>query len=152
MCGISQDPQTNHYIMVYQDGYCENCYKEYTNASMEWCEPCQIKYFTKKFTEWTSGNEQIDNYIREMQLKKLKINPRDAVFEWVPYDQFENIKEIGKDGIDKIYSAIWKDGSLYWDIDDDDEKEWTRRLDEIVTLKYLKSNSQNIIDEFLNKV
>ena len=146
MCGISQDPQTNHYIMVYRDGYCKNCYKEYTSASMEWCEPCQIKYFTKNFTEWTSGNEQIDNYIKEMQLKKLKINPQDAVFEWVPYDQFENIKEIGKDGFGTIYSAKWKDGSLYWN-----DCKWTRELDQKVSLKHLH-NSHKFINELFNEV
>lgn len=33
-------------------------------------------------------------------------------FEWISYDQFENIKEIGKGGFATIYSARWKDGYL----------------------------------------
>ena len=33
-------------------------------------------------------------------------------FEWIPYNQFGNIEEIGKGGFATVYSAIWKDGPL----------------------------------------
>src|SRR3954454_1042858 len=80
----------------------------------KWCKSCQINDLKNNFTNWTSGNENIDNSIQEMQLKID--SPSDIVFEWVPYSQFNNIKEIGNDnGLVKIYSAIWKDGPLKYD-------------------------------------
>ena len=38
----------------------------------------------------TSGNEEIDDLIQEMQSKID--NQVDWVFEWIPYNQFSNIK------------------------------------------------------------
>src|ERR1051325_5094553 len=90
-----------------------------------------------------SGNKVIDNLIKKMH---LKINSHsDIVFEWIPYNQLENIKEISKGDIATIYSAIWKDGPLYYN-----KKEHTRKSDIKVSLKCIH-DSQNITDEFLNE-
>src|SRR6266498_3803648 len=97
--------------MVLQDCYCENCGEIYTNNIWDkWCKPCQINNFKKNFANWTSGNAKIDEFIQEMQLKISGYN--DAVVEWIPYNQFSNIKEISKGGFATVYSAIWKDGPL----------------------------------------
>ncbi|EXX71020.1 kinase-like domain-containing protein [Rhizophagus irregularis DAOM 181602=DAOM 197198] len=46
-----------------------------------------------------------------------KINTyNDIVFEWIPYNQFINIKEIGEGGFAKVYLAIWKDGPLQYNV------------------------------------
>ena len=98
---------------------------------------------------WTSGNEKIDNFIQEMQLKINDSN--DIVFEWIPYDQFNDIKEINKGDFATVYSAEWKDGSLHYN---SNKRKYTRQSHyshKKVTLKYLH-NSQNIINEFLNEV
>jgi serine/threonine protein kinase len=93
-----------------------------------------------------SGNEVVDRLIQEMQ---LKINSNDdIVFEWVPYSQFDNIKEVGKGGFAKVYSAIWKNGPLYYD---NDKYEYTRNQNKKVALKCL-NDSQNISNKFLNEV
>ena len=76
---------------------CEKCGEEYTNEGWEWCKPCQIDNLKGNFTNWTSGNEKIDNVIQEMQLKID--SSRDIVFEWIPYNQFSDIKEIGRGGL-----------------------------------------------------
>ena len=76
--------------MVLQDGYCEECGKKYTDISNKWCKPCQLNYLEKNFSKWTSGDKRIDDFIQEMQLKVKEHN--DIIFEWIPYDQFENIK------------------------------------------------------------
>jgi hypothetical protein len=128
--------------MVLYDEYCEKCGKQYTSTMFKWCKPCQINDLKDNFTNWTSGNEKIDNLIQEMQLKINK--HRDIIFEWIPYSQFNDIKEISKDGSDTIYSAIWKDGSLNYDIF---INKYIRNQNE-VNLKYF----QNITDEFLNEV
>src|SRR5688572_20099204 len=97
---------------------CEKCGKIYTNVYNKWCKLCQINNLKKNFTNWTSGNEKIDDFIQEMQ---LRINDKwDIVFEWIPYNQFNDIKETGK-GL-----AVWKDGPLNYDIDN---KEYIRKSD-----------------------
>jgi hypothetical protein len=77
---------------------------------------------------------------------RSKINrPYDIIFEWIPYNQFRNIKEIDKGGFATIYSATWKDGPLSYN-----KYEYTRNRKK-VALKQLY-NSQNITIEFLNEV
>ena len=88
----------------------------------------------------TSENEKIDNFIQEMQLKINQYN--DIVFEWIPYNQFGNIKETNKDN---FAIAIWKDGPLRYNIS---KFEYIRDQHTKVALKY----SQNTINEFLNEV
>ena len=97
-------------------------------------------------TNWTSGNENIDNLIQEMQLKINSYN--DIVFEWIPYNQFTDIKKIGRGGFSEVYSAIWKDGPLDYD---NSRNKYTRNQDKKVALKCLH-NSQNITEKFLNDV
>ena len=82
-----------------------------------------------------------------MQLKIDSWN--DIVFEWIPYNQFSNIKEIGRGGFATVYSAIWKDGQLRYNAYT--EKYVKSSLNYKVALKCLH-NSQNITNEFLNEV
>ena len=78
-----------------------------------------------------------------------KINSyNDKVFEWIPYNQFDDIEEISKGDYATIHSATWKDGPLYYNYI---HKEYTRKSDKNVVLKYLH-NSQKITNEFLNEV
>jgi serine/threonine protein kinase len=125
---------------------CKKCGEEYANIYQKWCKPCQMDNLKGNFTNWTSGNEKIDNFIQEMQLKIDYVN--DIVFEWIPYNQFDDIKEIGRGGFATVYSAIWKDGPLGYD---KYNEEYTRESNYKIALKYLH-NSQNINDEFLNEV
>jgi hypothetical protein len=156
--GISQDPDTGRYIIVLQDkyykeygkSYCKQCIEKYTDVENKWCKPCQINYLKNNYTYWTSKNKKIDDFIQGMQLKINNWN--DIIFEWIPYNQFNNIKEIDKSSYSKVYLAIWKDGPLYYD---NIKMELRRVSEKKVTLKYLKYNLynlQNIINKFLNKV
>ena len=121
--------------------YCEKCDKMYTDVDYEWCKLCRINNFK---TNWTSGSEKIDDSIKK---KQIKINsPWNKVFEWIPYDQFNDIKEIGKSSFSTVYSAIWKDGPLNYD-----NKEYARESSKKVALKYSYDNSQNV-NKFLNEV
>jgi hypothetical protein len=94
----------------------------------------------KNFANWTSGNEIFDNLIQE---KQLKYNGFGVVFEWIPYSELIDIKKIGNNG---LATAIWKEGSLHYCVN-----EWIRISYEKVVLKFLY-DSQNISDEFINKV
>jgi hypothetical protein len=129
--------------MVLQDVYCKECGEKYSD---NWCKSCQIDYFKKDFINWTSGNKNIDNFIQSMQLKIS--NQSDIVFEWIPYDQFNDIKEISKNDSITVHSAIWNDGPLHYN---NNEKKWIRESDKNVALKCL-NNSQNNVNKLLNEV
>ena len=133
--------------MVLQDKLCKKCGEEYTN-NWDWCKPCQIDNLKGNFTNWTSGNENIDNFIQEMQLEINQYN--DIVFEWIPYNQFSDIKEIGRGGFATVYSAIWKDGTFTYMFGTNKYIEkYSPNFN--VALKCLH-NSQNNTNEFLNEV
>ncbi|GES91813.1 kinase-like domain-containing protein [Rhizophagus clarus] len=92
---------------------------------------------------WSSGNEKIDEFIQDMQLKVKDYD--DAVLEWIPYNQFNEIKEVGRHGFVTVNSATWNDGPLYY--------QWggyTRVSNVKVTLKCLH-NLQDPI-EFVNEI
>ena len=89
---------------------------------------------------WSNGNEKIDGFIQEMQLKSS-----DYVIEWIPYSQFNDITEIDKNNLTTVYSATWKDGPLIYK-----NKMYTRHSNNKVALKCLH-NSQNFI-KFLDEV
>jgi hypothetical protein len=84
-----------------------------------------------------------------MQLKIKNCN--NVIVEWIPYNQFNNIKKIGRDNsISTLYSATWIDGSLEYNCD---KMEWKRIPNKEVALKYFgSSQNSNITDEFLNEV
>ena len=126
--------------------YCVKCCKLYTDLQYKWCKPCQINNLKENFTNWTSGNEKIDTFIQEIQLKIDDCH--DIVFEWIPYDKLSDINEINKYDFYTIYSAIWKDGPLLWRYQN---KNYGRDCKEKVALKCFH-NLQNINDDFLNEV
>jgi hypothetical protein len=74
------------------------------------------------------------------------------MFEWISYDQFDDIQEIGKGGFSIVYSATWKDGLLYGSSDYyQGPKSWKRKSNTRVVLKCL-DGSQKFINEFIDKV
>jgi len=122
-------------VFQYKDYVVEN-----SDSEDEWYNKSrQIDYLKAKFTEWTSENDKIDDFVREIQLKFIKFN--DIIFEWISYDQFNEIKEV--DNV--LYLAKWKSGPLYY------QTKWIREPNKKVILKYLYK-SENMIDEFLYKV
>jgi hypothetical protein len=92
-----------------------------------------------------NGNEKIDEFIQE---KQFKIEYFNVVFEWIPYNQFNEIKETGRNDLITVCSAIWKDGPLYYDYY---SEEYTRDLNKEVALKCLH-NSTNPIEFVINEV
>ena len=72
----------------------------------------------------------------------------DKIFEWIPYDQFRNIKKIGQGGFATVYSAIWKDGPLSYNTF---SKMWLNVINTKVALKCLH-DSTNTTDEFMKEV
>jgi len=70
---------------------CPDC--NHSNKYYRWCQNCNSKRFQKDFDKWTSGNEFIDKFIQDTQLKALDYN---QVIEWIPYNRFRNIQYLAQ--------------------------------------------------------
>jgi hypothetical protein len=81
---------------------CENCNQECL-ATLH-CEYCVRNYLKVNFSNWTSGNDDIDSLIQKCQLETLMPN---NVVEWIPYNNLQNIKYLTKGGCSEIYTADW---------------------------------------------
>ncbi|RHZ75690.1 hypothetical protein Glove_212g124 [Diversispora epigaea] len=100
---------------------CPECNQKYTNTMWNWCMPCNSKHFQNDFNNWTSGNDKIDKFIQDAQ---LNANSKWEVIEWIPYDRFKDVKQIGKGGFGTIHYARWIDAEIKeWDIEN---QQWKR--------------------------
>ena len=122
--------------MVVLNDICENC--NYV---------CNAIYFQRNFSNWTSGNNDIDKFIQDSQLSAHETS---EVLEWIPYSRFYDIKCIAKSGFDKVYKANWIDGCIdKWN----NNQNWKRKgQNMIVILKILNNPTNNVTLEFMNKV
>src|ERR1043166_9141968 len=78
-----------------------------------YCELCVRNYLKANFSNWSSGNDYIDNLIKKCQMETLDPG---GVIEWIPYNNLQNIKYLTEGGCSKIYTANWIDGGYYeWD-------------------------------------
>ncbi|RHZ82042.1 hypothetical protein Glove_114g10 [Diversispora epigaea] len=101
-------------------GKCEEC-SQY-NTGKNWCNVCNANQFQRKFDKWTSGNREIDEFIRQMQHNAEKYG---EVIEWIPFDRLENVEYLARGGFSIVYKAKWIDGYIIsWD---NNEKIWKRR-------------------------
>ncbi|EXX51315.1 Tpk3p [Rhizophagus irregularis DAOM 197198w] len=90
---------------------CEKCDQKCLATS--YCEYCLQNYLRAKFSNWTSGNKDIDNLIQTCQKESLL--PKNII-EWIPYNNLQNINYLTKGGYSEIYTAIWIDGRYdEWD-------------------------------------
>src|ERR1051326_1611508 len=84
----------------------DNCYNP--KEERIWCKECVPSCIIEG---WTSGNSEIDNFIKDTIYNAegyYYVCPK--FLEWVPFDRFEDIKQIGEGGFAKVYSAKWIDG------------------------------------------
>ena len=90
---------------------CENCNQEC--LATLYCEFCVRNYLIANFSNWTSGNNDIDNLIQKCQLEALL---PERIIEWIPYNKLQNIEYLTKGGFSEIYKAVWIDGYyIEWD-------------------------------------
>ncbi|RHZ78376.1 hypothetical protein Glove_165g18 [Diversispora epigaea] len=109
---------------------CPECNQK--DTSWNWCKPCNSKHFQNDFNNWTSGNDKIDKLIQDAQ---LNADRNLEVIEWIPYDRFKDIKQIGRGGFGIIYYARWIDEYIRkWDIENQQWKR-DRKYSEQVALK-----------------
>ncbi|RHZ80049.1 hypothetical protein Glove_139g371 [Diversispora epigaea] len=121
---------------------CPECNQKYSGYNL--CKPCNLKHFQNDFNNWTSGNDKIDKFIQDAQLNTNKY--RDVI-EWIPYDRFKDIKQIGKGGFGTIHHARWIDGYINkWDIEN---QQWKRYDNLEVALKKFDNfvNFNDVLNE-----
>ena len=103
------------------DEICPECNQEYISILYKWCKPCNSKHFQNDFNNWSIGNDKIDKFIKDAQ---LNASNRWEVIEWIPYDRFKDVKQIGKGGFGTIHYARWIDGYIWnWD---SENQQWKR--------------------------
>ncbi|RHZ76611.1 hypothetical protein Glove_195g15 [Diversispora epigaea] len=122
------------------DEICPECNQEYAGW---WCKPCSSKHFQNDFNNWTSGNDKIDKFVQDTQ---LNANRNWKVIEWIPFERFKDVKQIGKGGFGTIHYARWIDGRIKeWDIEN---QQW-KRYDKEVALKKFDNfvNFNDVLNE-----
>lgn len=121
--------------------YCSYC--NHLFIEKLWCKKCD-PYNTSE--GWTSGNPDIDKFIKDTMYKRKY----GSWLEWIPFDRFTNIKQIGKGRFSKVYSATWIDGKANYKYE---YGNW-KKLDHKPTKVALKrlNGSHEMSSEYLNKV
>jgi hypothetical protein len=121
-----------------------------------WCKECVPSFI---IDGWSSGNSEIDEFIKDTIYNVVEdlyiysgvYNHYPLFLEWVEFDRFKNVKQIGKGGFAKVYSATWIDGKAKYKKQSNGSWEKLNYNPMTVALKRL-NDSQNISDEYLNEV
>jgi hypothetical protein len=128
-------------------GTCIQCKKP--RSHYQWCQSCERKQCEEKFSNCTSGDKNIDAFLRDSQLKSTR--PQ-TFLEWIPFNKLENISILNTKSGKKtrtVYSATWKDGPrIMWD----QQNEKYERVETKVTIIYKDGNDIDQINEILNEV
>jgi hypothetical protein len=124
-------------------GLCKKC--KQLNTGHYWCMYCNSLYFQSNFKNWTSGNNDVDEFIQKSQLKAKN---KFQLLEWIEYNKFEDIEYLAKGGFGTTFKAVWKEGYIKMDYKNN---QWIRNGETKVALKCLH-NSQDITTEFLKEV
>ncbi|RIB11233.1 hypothetical protein C2G38_123711 [Gigaspora rosea] len=114
----------------YSHDCCKKCgYATYQNdRGFDWCKYCDIDLIVY---QWTSGNKTVDEYVKSIQFRTAYLT---WLIEWVPFERFTDIKEIGRGGFGVVYSATWLDGSR--------NSNGSRNLNETIALKAFNSSEE----------
>ena len=133
---VSNSVNTNH----------SDCYQP---PEKFWCKECVPSCIIEG---WSSGNSKIDEFIKDTIINASfsEYYGYPLILEWVEFDRFENVEQIGEGGFAKVYSAKWIDGkSKYRRVDGI----WKKLDSEPITVALKRlSGSQNISVEYLNEV
>ncbi|POG83022.1 kinase-like domain-containing protein [Rhizophagus irregularis DAOM 181602=DAOM 197198] len=122
---------------------CENCNQEC--LATVFCEHCVRNCLKAKFSNWTSGNDSIDNLIQECQMKAVTPS---LIPEWIPYNNLNNIEYLTKGGCSEIYTAQWINGSYdEWDSKEQQIKRFGEQNVVLKRLENVENANQNWFEE-----
>jgi hypothetical protein len=125
---------------------CENCNRKC--LATLYCEYCVQNYLIDNFSNWTSGNNDIDNLIKSCQMETLIPS---IITEWIPYNNLQNIKYLTRGGFSEIFTASWIDGR-YEEWDSKEHKLIRLQAYNVVLkeLENVESASQSWLEEVCN--
>ncbi|CAG8555762.1 16716_t:CDS:10, partial [Acaulospora morrowiae] len=143
--GITQDTTTSQYMIVHDypdyivNREYENCARcgSY-NTSLIWCQLCDPFKVTQG---WTSGNNEIDDCIKEFQLKATEY---ENIIEWIPFDKLSNLQKIGE----SKFQALWSDGIR--NVKDNKQSRIFPYVVELRTFGRSQLNTTEFIEKFKN--
>ncbi|RIA85251.1 kinase-like domain-containing protein [Glomus cerebriforme] len=122
---------------------CENCNQEC--LATLYCEYCIRNYLKVTFSNWTSGNDDIDNLIQKCQMETLM---PERIIEWIPYSTLEDIKFLTKGGCSEIYTANWIEGYyIEWDSKKQQLERFGRQKIILKKLENVESANQSWFEE-----
>jgi hypothetical protein len=125
---------------------CENCLLEC--LATLYCEHCIRNYLKSNFSNWKSGNDDVDDLIRKCQMETLK---PDKIIEWISYDNLQNIKYLTKGGCSEIYTADWIDGYyVEWNSKEKQLKRFGAQKVILKKLENVESANRSWFDEVYN--
>ena len=125
---------------------CENCQDEC--LATLYCEHCVRNYLKAKFSNWTSGNNDIDNLIQKCQMETLS---PEKIIEWIPYNNLQNIKYLTKGGCSEIYTADWVNGRYEeWDSKNQQLKRFGGQAIILKKLENVESANRSWFEEVCN--
>lgn len=122
-------------------GRCREC--NVIKTDNDWCRRCNAAHFRKEFWTWTSGNKEIDYFIRNTQIHAWQV---ELALEWYPWDTFSEIEQIGNGGYATVFCAKtklqrikkWHHYLLDWHRATEQDESYS----EYVALKTMSSESQ----------
>ncbi|GES76008.1 kinase-like domain-containing protein [Rhizophagus clarus] len=123
---------------------CSYCNKPFTKEL--WCKECDPRHMIEG---WSSGNNDIDKFIKDAIYDARK-HSSERFLEWVPFNRFKYIKQIGIGGFAKVYSATWIDGKAEYVIQ---SGVWKKKESQPIKVALKRLNgSQNMSAEYLNEL
>src|ERR1043165_4547375 len=102
--GTSQELEFNK--LNISDNHCSYCNKQFIHEL--WCKDCDP---FRIIEGWTSENPDVDKFIKDT-MYNTRHEDYPKFLEWIPFDRFTDIKQIGEGGFTKVYTATWLDGPL----------------------------------------
>ncbi|CAG8485745.1 15194_t:CDS:2 [Acaulospora colombiana] len=98
--------------MSNQKHYCPECDQRLTDNSW-WCKSCQQRHFKENFDNWTTGDKNIDEFIRQTQMEAEECN---QYLEWIPFSAFINVNKSEISEVGTLFTANWAKGPAdTWD-------------------------------------
>lgn len=128
-------------IIINMSFYCE-CNEKLSQSL--WCISCQSELFKQDFDNWTTGDDCIDNFIKETQLNAMNCN---EYLKFIPSKELCNLRkadyyEVG----DSLFIGNWSIGPF--DFYDFDEKKFISKhsLTKVALISF-KSSTENFLRE-----
>ncbi|KAG9292730.1 hypothetical protein G9A89_008318 [Geosiphon pyriformis] len=94
---------------------CKECQESIKHNKNNYCRACWFIFFEKHYRDFSSGNNEVDEIIKN----PIYIPPKsNSIFdggslnyyEWIPWEHLSNIAEISRGGFSIIYKATLIDG------------------------------------------